>query len=210
MLENYVCFNKDDCPFDYKTCSWGFKGENADNTKLLVIAHRPDDRIDISRKSEPMLFDQSQNDHETQFRISHTGRFISQMLAYSNLSLKDICFTNVFWGCPPRDVNVKAEQYKFCLPNLYSLIFKFDPEAMILYGRKAYESLFPIEAKDSPIVERAGSELIFDPGIIDPVTIKIPTIIFPHPTKMKFAIKKEVSQTFQKLLKQFLQRHNII
>ena len=206
MIKDYTCPNKERCQYDYKKCSWGFKGANADSTKLLIVAHRPDDRVDLSINSEPDLFGEADsNNHETEFRASATGQQIGTMLKHSGLTLEDICFTNIFWGIANRKKDPSYEEYQLCKPNHHELIEGFQPRAMIVFGKKPYATLFEAESKQTPIQKEQGIELPYRSG-----KIEIPSILFTHPCKIRYAVKNSVKPKLYQQLREFLQGHNII
>ena len=168
---------------------YGIKGNNADNTKLLFILHKPDSRITENCLSfaDPYLVALAE---------SATGRNLGRLLSQCKLSLNDIFLTNLFKCTLPEDRNPKKLEYQNCLILLNNQIEEFNPKKIVVCGRKAYEILFPqdyIQVKDDSSLATIHSYK------------EIPSFILPHPSRMQIEkIGREKYNLILGELKEFL------
>lgn len=118
----------------------GLKGKNADETKLLFILHRADERI-----TNPTLFSEN---YKVALGKTNTGKVLAQLLNYVNLTIDDIYLTNVYKCLLPRKTKSKhfrsdgrkptKKEYANCKTILDKQIEDFAPKKMVLFGEPAY------------------------------------------------------------------------
>jgi uracil-DNA glycosylase family 4 len=165
----------------------GLKGENAGNTRLMFILHRPD-----SRALQTSVFG---GDYETALKNSKTGQTLTEILEYCSLTWDDIFVTNVFKCLLPEDRNPTREEYERCISVLKKQIDDFGPRCMIAFGTKVYGLMFSHRAKYTGFEETAGETLEYK------VT---PTLVFHHPSKLGTIMSHEKEKHYGEI-KEFLE-----
>ena len=120
-------------------CSDGFKGQNADARKILLVAHMMNKRV-LERDLLGVL------GHYHAFVHSDSGKAIMNILSHEclGLTLENVYFTNIFKGFVG-DRNPTREEYRACLKQFEKQVREFNPKSIIAMGEKAYELMFPRE-----------------------------------------------------------------
>ncbi len=159
--------------------NFGLKGINADERKILFVAHRSDSRA-------------LQSNYETELAKSQSGKILEQILSTAKLSLDDIYLTNVFKCLLPSDRMPKKDEYVACLSNLDRQIINFKPKSIVTFGHKPYELMFD----DNAFSEVVGSRTEYH---------SIPTFISYHFSKIWSMPKIERENVFDNI-QWFLER----
>ena len=166
----------------------GLKGRNSENTKLLFVANKPDNRV-----LETVL--PSFEQYESALLSTKTGKLMYRMLGYCGLSFEDIYWTNTFKCVLPNDRNPKKKEYEKCFNNyLKKQINDFKPKKIIALGEMPYRLMFPDKGNHA-------NSLI---GTLD--YKGIPVFIMPHPGKMWYYSDIRKQEEFYEPLDSFIRQ----
>jgi len=182
MLESKL-----DCDLCEEAFSYhpGVKGENADLTKILFVLHRSD-----SREPQP----RSSATYREALLKSQTGKVLTEMLEFCDLTIEDIYLTNVFKCLLPKDREPRAKEYKSCIKVLEEQVTDFDPKKILVFGRKSYEHMFPEIAKQNSYKKMVMKALDFN---------GVPSLVSYHPSWM-WSFKPKKRKGHYKKIKKFL------
>jgi len=165
----------------------GIKGDNADITKLLFVLNKPDKRVLV-----PTLYD---IDYEIALSKSRTGKVLIDILKFCNLTINDVYITNLFKCVLPGDRVPRKKEYEKCVCVLEQQIKDFKPKKIIMFGRRAYEFMFPEHAKKNKLEDMVGQILCYD---------NIPSLISYHPGMLEQIFKKKQKREHYEKIKDFL------
>ncbi|MEE9525876.1 MAG: uracil-DNA glycosylase family protein [Candidatus Woesearchaeota archaeon] len=165
MVEELIVNCPKACDPDIIGQGAGFKGENADQAKIMFILHTPNDTI----------LGQS---YITAFNNSTTGTVIRKMLDFCYLDTDDIYVTNLYKCLLKGERKPRKTGYEACIQHLNDEILDFHPEKIILGGRPVYLNLFPYATENlddvvgNTLDYRLGEEsfpcfLSYHPGMLE-------------------------------------------
>lgn len=147
----------------------GLIGKNYNQSKIMFIAHRPDERVNINVIP---CFDA----YEVALSETKTGKNMKSLLNYCNLNWEDIIWTNLFKCVLPRNRNPGRKEYRFCVDNnLVSQINEANPTLIVGLGAQVYRTLFPEISRKNWFKKNIGNILKYDGRDF---------LVFPHPQKI--------------------------
>ncbi len=172
----------------------GLKGKTYGQTKLMFIAHRPDQRVNIEVLP-------SFDSYEIALSETKTGKNIGTLLKHCNLSLDNIFWTNLFKCVLLENRPPNKEEYLFCVNNHLNLqIEEANPNLIVGLGSQVYKILFPDLVKEKKFEQRIGDIVKYNQRNV---------LIFPHPQKISppycnLEKKKELFDLMKTTLEKFL------
>ncbi|MBW2996543.1 hypothetical protein KY332_04570 [Candidatus Woesearchaeota archaeon] len=184
MVEEFVINCPKKCDPDIVEQGYGFKGDNADETKIMWILHTPNDTILGQSYIEA-------------FKESITGRVIGRALDFCYLDVEDIYVTNIFKCLLEAERKPRKAGYEACLQHLNQEIIDFRPKKIILGGRPVYKSLFPDVTKNLDDV--VGRTIFYD---LEGETF--PCFLSYHPGVLENRFTMEKRQDHYERLAKFL------
>ena len=190
----------EDCSFckDVLVCLEGLKGENADESKLMIVLNQPDDRI-----LQPVFpgFDA----YEIALMETQTGKQLNKMLEYNELSLDDVYLVNAYKGILPKGDRQRnfehskiprVNQYKTCIENqLDKQIKEFIPKGIVACGGYVFDAMFG-DNIDFGFMATEGNTLRYK---------DVSTLIYPHPSRIWSMKNEKIRERYYVILKNFLQ-----
>lgn len=165
----------------------GFKGERYDESKIMIVLHRADQRIE---KPEEYLQVLSR---------TWTGKTLNSLLKSCGLDFQDVFITNFVKCIFYKTRDPGKEVYQNCRNVLERQIREIDPKVILLFGQKPYENLF--------------NNMSFEKGILDAKGIEvnykgIPCLINLHPSKI-YPYSHERKITHYEPIQDFLNKYNL-
>ncbi|OGJ16828.1 hypothetical protein A3K73_08740 [Candidatus Pacearchaeota archaeon RBG_13_36_9] len=142
---------------------YGLKGERADKTKLLMLPHRADRRIEEYLEG-----------YWGALKHSATGSTLDRMLKAAGLEFQDIYLTNFFKCLLPKDRHPTKQEYENCLIQFQQQVEDFQPNGIVIFGNEPYMHIFPEQAKTTPITQ-ANGELTYN---------ETPVLVSIHPSQI--------------------------
>ncbi len=166
--------------------NYGFKGENADLTKLLIVLHRPDIRITeyFGGSLDALMH-------------SATGRILDKILEQAGLDLPDVYITNFFKCLLLQDHRPSPEQYRNCLSIFKQQVEEFEPKAIVIFGARPYKYIFPEERKKHKITE-LKTVLFYN---------ETPCLVSIHPSQIWKKLNSDLKKPHIKRIAEFIKEY---
>ena len=164
----------------------GLKGRNADKTKIMFIANRPDQRV----KNDKGVFSMFES-YELALEGTRTGKNTNDLLKQCGLGWNDIYWTNLFKCVLEKDRVPAYKEYKMCFEHqLRQQIIGFNPGKIVAFGENAYYMMFD---ENKNFLDAVGNVLNFEERYL--------TLIMPHPSAMAppYRKLKEKEELFGKV-----------
>ena len=175
----------------------GLKGRKSDKSKIMFIAHKPDERV---LHLVLPIFDS----YEVVLSSTKTGKNMGTLLNYCDLSWDDLFWTNLF-KCVlnKKELTSKkreptSKEYIACFENyLKNQIKEFNPKYIVALGSSVYRVMFPESFKEKNHSKSVGKILFYE---------GFKTLIYPHPQKIRppYCTKIREKELFN-MMKEFLQ-----
>lgn len=147
----------------------GLKGANADHTKLLFVAHKPDQRVTVP--ALPFL-----SNYEAALIATRTGQELGEILQHCGLGFDDLYWTNIYKCALPGRTHPTAEQYRTCYTTQFvPQVREFQPRAIVAFGAHVYRLMFPAYARTMSHGSALGEVLLYE---------NAPTLISLHPYRI--------------------------
>ncbi len=160
------------------------KGANFENTGIMFVLHKPDNRID------QLFLEKRDTPYEVALWTSRTGEQIEFILRHCKLTTEDVYITNLFKCVLDGNAKPRAAEYRNCLRNLEIQVEVLSPKKIVLFGNPVYRTMF---SGNGTFRDFVGERLEY---------IGVPALVMNHPSRIwAFLDKRKAEREYERVRK---------